>query len=237
MTELNANSGRHLIIKSSPIARDITAENLLSIGAVNFLLENPIRLKSGLVTPIYVDNRQLISHPEEWHDVIETMATCVEGLKTKVDCVAGVEGAGVSHSAALAYRMNIPNVYVRRSAKTYGDRSRLEGASVKGKRVLLIEDHISTGLSSLDAIQALRDEGATVTDCLSITNFDMPETERLFAKAGVATYAMLPFSFILEKAESMGMINTEQHQNLTDWLSTPWTWCMQHGFAVTGAEN
>ncbi|MBS6157699.1 MAG: hypothetical protein KH696_11025, partial [Sutterella sp.] len=74
------NNTRHLTA-SSPLAMDITAENLLQIGAVNFLLDQPIRLKSGLVTPIYVDNRQLISHPDEWHDVIETMASCIEALK------------------------------------------------------------------------------------------------------------------------------------------------------------
>ena len=106
-----------------------------------------------------------------------------------------------------------------------------------GKKVLLIEDHISTGLSCLDAIDALRAEGATVTDCLSITNYDMPETERLFAKAGVATYAMLPFSFILDKAETLGMIDAAQHEDLKDWLATPWTWSMRRGRAVTGAEN
>lgn len=230
------NNTRHLTA-SSPLAMDITAENLLQIGAVNFLLDQPIRLKSGLVTPIYVDNRQLISHPDEWHDVIETMASCIEALKLDFDCVAGVEGAGVSHSAALAYRMNKPNLYVRRAPKTYGDRSRFEGGSVAGKKVLLIEDHISTGLSCLDAIDALRAEGATVTNCLSITNYDMPETERLFAKAGVATYAMLPFSFILDKAETLGMIDAAQHEDLKDWLATPWTWSMRRGRAVTGAEN
>lgn len=120
------NNTRHLTA-SSPLAMEITAENLLQIGAVNFLLDQPIRLKSGLVTPIYVDNRQLISHPDEWHDIIETMASCIEALKLDFDCVAGVEGAGISHSAALAYRMNKPNLYVRRAPKTYGDRSRFEG--------------------------------------------------------------------------------------------------------------
>lgn len=233
----NENRSNRRLMASSPLARDITAENLLSIGAINFLDEEPIRLKSGLVTPIYVDNRQLISHPEEWHDVIETMASFVEELKLDFDCIAGVESAGVCHAAALAYRMNKPAIYVRRSAKTYGDRSRFEGGSVKGKKILLIEDHISTGLSCLDAIEALRAEGATVTDCLAITNFDMPETARLFEKANVVTYSMLPFSFILAKAEEMKMINSDQLKDLTDWLTTPWTWVMRRGAAVTGAEN
>jgi len=235
--EKNNQKTTRRLMASSPLARDITAENLLSIGAINFLDEEPIRLKSGLVTPIYVDNRQLISHPEEWHDVIETMASFVEELKLDFDCIAGVESAGVSHAAALAFRMNKPSIYVRRSAKTYGDRTRIEGGTVKDKKVLLIEDHISTGLSSLDAIEALRSEGASVTDCLAITNFDMPETARLFEKAKVVTYSMLPFSFILGKAEEMKMISAAQREDLNDWLTTPWTWVMRRGAAVTGAEN
>lgn len=236
MIKKDAKAARRLMA-SSPLARDITAENLLQIGAVNFLDEDPIRLKSGLVTPIYVDNRKLISHPDEWHDIIETMASFVEELKLEFDVVAGVESAGVSHASALAYRMNKPAIYIRRSPKTYGDRSRIEGGSIKGKKVLLIEDHISTGLSCLDAIEALRSEGASITECLSITNFDMPETERLFEKAGVVTYSMLPFSFILEKAKELKMIDDKQHEDLKEWLSTPWTWVMKRGVAVTGAEN
>lgn len=235
--EKKDTKGARRLMASSPLARDITAENLLQIGAVNFLDEDPIRLKSGLVTPIYVDNRQLISHPDEWHDIIETMASFVEELKLDFDYVAGVESAGVAHAAALAYRMNKPSIYVRRSAKTYGDRSRIEGGSIKGKKILLIEDHISTGLSCLDAIEALKEEGATITDCLSITNFDMPETERLFEKAGVVTYSMLPFTFILTKAEELKMIDAKQREDLDEWLQTPWTWVMKRGAAVTGAEN
>ena len=233
---MNPDNQRRLMA-ASPLARDITAENLLQIGAVHFLADKPIRLKSGLITPIYVDNRTLASHPEEWHDVIETMASFVEELKLDYDVIAGVEAGGVSHAAALAYRVNKPTVYVRRTPKTFADRSRIEGGTVAGKKVLLIEDHISTGLTLLDAISALRDEGAEVSSCLSITNFDMPETQRLFDKADITTYAMLPFSAILEKAVELRMISQEQRADLDEWLATPWTWVMRRGAAVTGAEN
>ena len=89
---------------------------------------------------------------------------------------SGGDAGGLTHSAALAYRLNVPTIYVRQRAKTYGDLDRIEGGSVKGKKVLIIEDRNSTGLSSLEAIKTLREEGPIVTDCVSITKFDMAET-------------------------------------------------------------
>lgn len=137
----------------SKIAENILAEHLINNGAVSFLTERPMRLKSGLITPIYVDNRRLTAVPEAWRDILETMATKVVELGLEFDIVAGVEGAGVSHAAALAYRLNKPSIFVRQAAKTYGNKSRVEGCDIAGKRVLLIEDHISTGLSLLSAVE------------------------------------------------------------------------------------
>ena len=123
----------------SKIAENILAEHLINNGAVSFLTERPMRLKSGLITPIYVDNRRLTAVPEAWRDILETMATKVVELGLEFDIVAGVEGAGVSHAAALAYRLNKPSIFVRQAAKTYGNKSRVEGCDIAGKRVLLIE--------------------------------------------------------------------------------------------------
>ena len=179
----------------SMLAENILIENLLSLNAVAFLTEEPLRLKSGLVTPIYVDNRKLITHPDAWHDVIETMASLIDAWGLKYDMIAGVDAGGLTHSAALAYLNG-----VRQRAKTYGDLDRIEGGSVKGLRVLIIEDHISTGLSCLDAIKTLREEGAIVTDCVSITNFDMSETAELFKDAGIQAHRMIEFKRIVGKA-------------------------------------
>ena len=140
----------------SKIAENILAEHLINNGAVSFLTDRPMRLKSGLITPIYVDNRSLTACPEAWRDILETMATKVVEHELEFDVVAGVEGAGVSHAAALAYRLNKPSIFVRQSAKTYGNKSRVEGCNVEGKRVLLIEDHISTGLSFSPPLKASR---------------------------------------------------------------------------------
>ena len=221
----------------SMLAENILIENLLSLNAVAFLTEEPLRLKSGLVTPIYVDNRKLITHPDAWHDVIETMASLIDAWGLKYDMIAGVDAGGLTHSAALAYRLNCPMIYVRQRAKTYGDLDRIEGGSVKGLRVLTIEDHISTGLSCLDAIKTLREEGAIVTDCVSITNFDMSETAELFKDAGIQAHRMIEFTRIVAKAVTMGVISEEQNAVIEEWLKTPWTWAARRGLIATTREN
>ncbi len=221
----------------SKLAENILAEHLINIGAVSFLTERPMRLKSGLITPIYVDNRTITSHPEAWRDVLETMATKVTELGLEFDIIAGVEGAGVSHAAALAYRLNKPNIFVRNAAKTYGNKSRVEGMSVAGKRVLLIEDHISTGLSLLSAVEGLKAEGAVVTDCLAITSFGIDETRRLFERLGVSCHEMIDFIKVIDKAVEMDRLSVENREKLGDWLSSPWTWAARHAISAFTVEN
>jgi orotate phosphoribosyltransferase len=222
---------------SSPIAQRIIAEHLLRIGAIEFLIDNPLRLKSGLISPIYVDNRKLISQPNAWHDVIETLGSKIEQYGLKFDMIAGVETAGIPHCSALAYRLRLPTLFVRRQAKTHGDKSRIEGADVSGKHVLLIEDHISTGQSTLDAVTALKEQGATVTDCLSLTTFDLEDTRQLFKDSGVTFHALLPFSEILNVAVQDRIISSEQKNIIQEWLNDPWPWAARYGHLPTDREN
>lgn len=221
----------------SRIAEDILAEHLVRRGAVSFLLESPMRLKSGLVTPIYVDNRKLTAYPDAWRDIVETAASRIHQLELEFDVVAGVEGAGVSHAAALAYRLGKPSIFVRQQPKTYGNRSRVEGADVKGKRVLIIEDHISTGLSLLSAIEGLKSEGALVTDCLAITSFGMDETRNLFRQENVVCHELLSFKKVLDKAVELGELSAEDQPILVDWLENPWTWAARHHILPNDNEN
>lgn len=222
---------------TSSIAEDIMAERLIRAQAVEFLTEAPMRLKSGLISPVYVDNRKLFSHPEAWIDVIETMASRVEEFDLHFDMVAGVEAAGSMHAAALAYRLGKPAVMVRQKAKTYGNKSRIEGADVAGRNILVLEDHISTGLSCLDAISALRAEDAEVTQVMSITNYAIPETMHLFAERGLTTYDVIAFDKVVRKAHAMGVITDEQQTLVMDWLNTPWTWAAMHGVVALAREN
>ena len=163
------------------------------------------------------------------------LAHCQLGLK--FDIIAGVEGAGVSHAAALAYRLGKPSIFVRQRPKTYGDHSRVEGSSVKGKRILIIEDHISTGLSLLSAVEGIKAEEGIVEDCLAITSFGIDETIKLFQNEKVVCHELLDFTLVLDKAVEVGKIDQAQREVLIDWLANPWTWAARHGLTPTGNEN
>ena len=108
---------------------------------------------------------------------------------------------------------------------------------MKGKRVLIIEDHISTGLSLLSAVEGLKAEGAIVEDCLAITSFGIDETTKLFEKENVTCHELLDFTLVLEKAVEMGKIDEEKKLLLIDWLANPWTWAARNGLTPTGNEN
>lgn len=222
---------------TSPIAAKIIAEHLLNINAVMFLLEKPLRFKSGMVSPIYVDNRCLIYHPEAWHDVIEALSSDIEARKLSFDVIAGVETAGIPHASALAYRLNMPNIFVRKQPKTHGTKNRVEGGDVRGKQVLLIEDHISTGLSSLDSIEALRESGAIVTDCMSITSYNFIEATNAFSDAKVTPHTLQTFDIILNIAVETGRISEKQKEIIADWLNDPWPWARRHGLVPAATEN
>ena len=139
------------------------AKALLDIGAVGFSPAAPITFKSGIRSPVYVDNRALIYHPPAWHVVVEGFKALLDAAGVEFDIIAGVAVGGVPHSSALAYVLRKPSVFVRKEEKAHGKGQRIEGGAVRGKRVLLVEDLVTTGGSSLSAVDALRAAGARVT--------------------------------------------------------------------------
>ena len=130
------------------------AKALLNINAVGFSPQAPITFKSGIISPVYVDNRQLIFHPTEWHVIIEGFQSLIQAQALAFDVIAGVAVGGVPHSSALAYQLNKPSVFIRKEAKEHGKGKRVEGGDVQDKRVLLIEDLVTTGGSSLSGVRS-----------------------------------------------------------------------------------
>ncbi len=206
----------------------IIAEALVGIGAVGFAFEPPITFKSGILSPTYIDNRTFPAHPTEWKHVIEGFAAVIARNKLQFDYIAGIETAGIPHSAALGFFLQKPSVFVRKASKDHGTKKMVEGGSVSNKTVLLIEDHVTTGLSSLTGVQSLRAAGATVTDCLSITSFEMPEAVEQFAQAGVRLHTLTTFSHILKVAVAKKTITTAQSIMVNAWLADPHAWSNKH---------
>ena len=206
------------------------AKALLEIQAVGFKPNNPLTFKSGLISPVYIDNRRFPFNPTQWHTVISAFAQLAKNEKITFDCIAGIESAGIPHSAALGFHLQKPSVFTRKAVKDHGTKKMFEGGDVTGKTVLLIEDHVTTGYSSLIGVEALRNEGATVTDCFAITSYGFREAKEAFAKAGVTLHTLTDFSVVLEVAQAEKLLTKEEVEKISQWFKEPNSWAKKHGF-------
>lgn len=205
------------------------AHALLDIGALRFQPEKPLTFKSGIVSPVYVDNRRLPYHPIQWRVIIEAFAHLLDRGAWPCDVIAGVATAGIPHSAALAFFRQTPSVFVRKEAKAHGTGQLIEGGNVDNQFVALIEDMVTTGDSSLQAVEALRVAGATVEHCLCITTYGFANTA--FKAANVSLHALADFNTLVDVAVERGDLRAEQQPIIIDWLADASGWAKRHGFA------
>lgn len=206
------------------------ARALLEINAVGFSPHKPITFKSGLISPVYVDNRRIPYWPEQWQKVIAGFQAVIAEQNVEFDVIAGIESGGIPHSATLGYVTRKPSVFVRKQPKEHGTKSRIEGGEVAHKRVLLVEDLVTTGGSSLAGVEALRQDGAQVDACLTIVSYEFAEAASAFADAQVRLYPLTSFAIILQEAFSMGRFTTDEMAIIEDWLRDPAHWAEKHGF-------
>ena len=215
----------------SSSAKRAIAEALLAIDGVGFRPSAPITFKSGIQSPVYCDNRRFPFHPAEWAKVIRGFEEMIAEQKIAVDVVGGVEAAGIPHSAALGFAMQKPSVFIRKEAKGHGTKKRVEGGDVSGLRVVLVEDLVTTGISSLAAVEALREEGAIVEDCLAIISYGFADAVEAFNKAGVTLHAATDFETVLSAALESKAIDESGAALVQDWLREPHGWAKRQGFA------
>ena len=209
------------------------ARRLLEVGAVRLQPGNPFTWASGLRSPIYCDNRVLLSFPAIRNEVVTALGGAAlracgvgapEGLASHIEGVAGVATAGIPHGALLADRLGLPFVYIRSSAKEHGRRNQIEGRLESGKRYLVVEDLISTGGSSLKAIAALRAAGGEAAAAVAIFTYQFPAAERAFAQADVPLHTLSNYSVLLEEARAMGQLTQAEADTLAQWRTDPRQW-------------
>jgi orotate phosphoribosyltransferase len=200
------------------------ARALLDAGALGVSPDAPVTFASGLRSPVYLDCRRLPFHPAAWRAVIEACAARVRAEGIAAEVVCGVESAGVPHSSALAWHLGLPGVFVRKRPKDHGLGRRVEGGDVAGRRVLLVEDMVTTGGSSLAAIEALRAEGARADECLAIVSYAFPETFERFAAAGVRLRLMARAEDVVREAIASGRLDDATAAVVLDWLADPHGW-------------
>ncbi len=200
------------------------AHTLLSIHAVKFSPHQPITFKSGIVSPIYVDNRIIPFYPAEWRVVIQGFQEIIASRGIVCEILAGIETAGIPHSAALGYATNTPSVFVRKALKNHGTKNRIEGGAVDGKHVVLVEDMVTTGASSLAGVTELRKAGACVEDCIAIIQYNFKETRDAFDMARVRLNTLTTFAEVIAVAMRMHIINEKEKSLIDDWFHNPHEW-------------
>lgn len=193
------------------------AHVLLNTQIIGFTPHAPITFKSGIVSPVYVDNRRLPYQPDAWHQIIAAFQQTIDAHLLDFDVIAGMEVAGIPHSAALAYAMHRPSVFVRKQPKDHGTKKRVEGGEVNGLRVLLIEDTVTTGGSSLSGVTALQNEGAQVIACLAIFSYGFAQAANAFAEAGVPLITLTSLEVVLESARQHHSLAADAIDAVAEW--------------------
>ena len=205
------------------INNQILASKLLETGAVRIQPESPFTWASGLRSPIYCDNRILLSYPEIRTGLVDLMVKVIKDFQL-FDTVAGVATAGIPAGVLLADRLKMPFAYVRAKPKEHGRQNLIEGSISQDAKVLVIEDLISTGMSSLQAVEAIRQVPAQVVGVLAIFQYGMPKATEAFEKAGCPFHTLTDFKTIIQVAAEKHIIEHDHLELLGSWSADPQAW-------------
>jgi orotate phosphoribosyltransferase len=205
------------------------ARQLLDIEAVKLQPNDPFTWSSGMVAPIYCDNRLTISHPGVRRAIRDGFRSIVTEASLLPATIAGTATAGIPHAAWLAEVTDQPMVYVRSSAKEHGTGARIEGRLDTDTDVVVLEDLISTGGSALDAVEAVREAGATVTAVLAIFSYELEAAAAAFDAADVPRYVLTDFSTLVDVAHEESRVSATDLDGLHTWRDDPAAWSREHG--------
>lgn len=200
------------------------AAGLLRIGAVLLRPDEPFTWASGWRSPIYCDNRRILSDPELRSMVAEAFAEKVTALYPEAEVVAGVATGAIAHGVLAADRLDKPFVYVRPKPKDHGTGSQIEGNLPEGAKVVVIEDLISTGMSSLAAVDALRKAGAEVLGMVAIFTYGFDLAADRFKEAGVRLSTLSNYGSLIDEATSAGVVKASDAEVLRSWRLDPANW-------------
>ncbi len=218
-------------IVDQKIAREVS-KLLLSIGAVSINTKKPFRYVSGILSPMYTDNRLIISYPNVWRKIIDAHIIVLRKMRllTHVDVLSGTDTAAVPHAAVLAYTLKRPMVYVRSSKKTHGKENQIEGTFPKKSRVLVIEELISTGTSTKINCQAVRQAGGLVNTCLAITTSTVNAFDPIMKELKITLVTLTDVQTTLDVAASTKRISQKEKKVDQSFLADPAGWGKQMGF-------
>lgn len=191
--------------------------DLMTIKAVQINPENYFTWTSGIQAPIYCDNRLTMSYPIIRKKITKAFIQMIDELDMRPDVIAGCATAGIPHAAWLADELNLPMVYVRTSAKEHGNKNQIEGKLKKGQDVLIIEDLISTGGSSIQTANALQSEGLNVINVFAIFTYGLKKASRQFAEQGLSFHTITSFDELISNLLKEGIIKNKAKEDLLTW--------------------
>lgn len=201
-----------------------TAEHLLQIKAIKLNTVNPFTWASGWKSPIYCDNRKTLSYPHIRTHLRQEMVKMIEEEFGDVDLIAGVATGGIAIGVLVAQDLGLPFAYVRAAEKKHGLGNQIEGVVDKGQSVVVVEDLVSTGKSSLAAVTALREAGCQVKGMVAIFSYAFPQAEKAFKELGCKLFTLSNYPYLIQKAIDADYIDADQLDKLQAWREDPENW-------------
>ncbi len=200
------------------------AEKLLQIKALHVNLQKPYTWASGWRSPVYCDNRKVLSFPYVRDFVKSELANMILEQYPDAEVIAGVATAGIAHGVMAADLLKLPFVYVRAKPKEHGMGNQVEGVLLPGQKVVVVEDLISTGKSSLQVVDVLREQGAEVLGMCGLFTYGFPVADEAFAKAGLPLHTISNYTALMEVAEEQQLVRPEDKEILAKWREDPANW-------------
>ncbi len=197
---------------------------LISNSCVQFSPAKPFTYASGLVGPIYCDNRRLLSFVEDRKKIVELFCDVIDSSGEKYDLVAGLATAGIPHAAFIANSKNMPMIYIRSSAKKHGKENQVEGVYSNGDRVILIEDLVNQAKSLEEAVLGARAVGLVVESCFAIVDYEMAWAKERIDRLGIKLYSLTNLTALVEVAKEMGLIDKSGQDLIAKWHQYPTDW-------------
>ena len=197
---------------------------LMQIKAIKLQPANPFTWASGWKSPIYCDNRKTLSYPQVRDYIRDCFVEIINSEYKNVDVIAGVATGAIAQAALVADCMKLPMVYVRPEAKKHGLGNQVEGHLEEGKNIVVIEDLVSTGKSSLIAVEALRNAGVNVLGMVAIFSYNFPKATENFENAGCKLHTLSNYNILIEKAIAENYIDKSYLDTLNKWRSNPENW-------------
>ena len=200
------------------------AEKLLQVNAVKLNPEHPFTWASGWKSPIYCDNRKVLSFPFIRDFIKSELCNKVFDKFPAAELLAGVATAGIAWGAMAADQLKLPYIYVRPKPKEHGLGNQIEGYYEKGQKTVVIEDLVSTGMSSKQVVDVLKEQGLDVIGMVSIFNYGFSVAVEAFSKAGIEYYSLTNYTSLIELAIEKGIVSSSQHEVLLKWREDPANW-------------